>query len=157
MIFCAWLRCPRIADRAAEPVEPVPVEPVFGPRTGLPGVQVPTPFPDHQGAEPPHDVAVSLDELHGGVPGAEVVPPAAQQRVQIRDHLADVRPHAIPTGTGTDFLPEPLHRPLRGPAVQVVADDPLLLPQASRHAGTEMASEEVQPFPAFPEIYYLRL
>jgi hypothetical protein len=31
MGFLTWLRCPRIADSASEPVEPVPVEPVFGP------------------------------------------------------------------------------------------------------------------------------
>jgi len=41
--------------------------------------------------------------------------------------------------------------------VQVIADDPLLLPQATRHAGAEMAPEEVQPFPAFPEVDYFRL
>src|SRR6185437_5290603 len=91
------------------------------------------------------------------VPGAEVASPAAQQRVQVRDHLADIRSCAVLPGAGAYLLPEPLHRPLRGPPVQVVADDPLLLPQASRHAGEEMASEEVQSLPAFPEINYLRL
>src|SRR5258708_3547267 len=157
MIFLAWLRCLRIADRASEPVEPVPVEPVFCPRLGLTGVQVPTPFPDHQGAEPPHDVVIGLAELPGGIPGAEVVPPAAQQRVQVRDDLADVCSRAVAAGTGVNFVPEPLHRLLRGPAVQVVAHDALLRPQAPRHAGAEMASEEVQALPAVPEIDYLRL
>src|ERR1700752_1193584 len=98
---------------------------------------------DHQALQAPFDVPVDLPELDGGVPGAEVVPPAAQQRVQVRDHLADVRSDAVAAGAGVYFLPEPLHRPLRGPAVQVIADDPLLLPQASRHAGAEMTSEEV--------------
>ena len=37
MIFCAWLRCLRIADGAAEPVQAVPVEPFLGPRLGLSG------------------------------------------------------------------------------------------------------------------------
>src|SRR5258708_9551828 len=139
MIFLTWLRCLRIADRAAEPVEPVPVEPVLCPGLRLSGSQVPTPFLDHQATEPSHHVVVGLPELDGGVPGAEVVPPAAQQRGQVRDHLADISPCAVAPGAGVDFLPEPFHRLLRGPAVQVVADDPLLLPQAPRHAGAEMA------------------
>src|SRR5207244_1363206 len=77
MIFLAWLRCPRIADRAAEPVQAVPVEPLLGPRLGLPGSQVATPLLDHHAAEPPAHVVVGLAELGGGVPGAEVVAPAA--------------------------------------------------------------------------------
>jgi hypothetical protein len=76
MIFCAWLRCPRIADGAAEPVQAVPVEPFFCPCPGLASVQVPAPLGDHQAAEAEHDVNVGLAELAGGVPGAEVVAPA---------------------------------------------------------------------------------
>ena len=66
-------------------------------------------------------------------------------------------PDAVTAGAGVDFVPEPFHRLLRGPAVQVIADDPLLLPQAPRHAGAEMAPEEVQSLPALPQVYYLRL
>src|SRR5487761_655325 len=131
MIFLAWLRCPRIADGAAEPVQAVPVEPVFCPGVGLPGVQVPAPFLDHEAAEPVHDVVVGLAELDGSVPGAEVVPPAAQDRVQVRDHLADVLPRAVSAGAVPDLLPEPLHSPLGRPPVQVVAPDAPLLPDPS--------------------------
>ncbi len=41
--------------------------------------------------------------------------------------------------------------------MQVVADDPPLLPQPTRYAGAEMASEEVQSLPALPEVRHLRL
>src|SRR5258708_7640487 len=155
MIFLTWLRCPRIADGAPEPVQAVPVEPVFRPRLGLTGPQVPAPLLDHQGAEPPHDVVVGLAELIGGVPGAEVVTPAAQDRIEVRDHVADVGPGAVPAGPVPDFRPEPLHRPLRGPAVQVVADDPLLLPQPPCHARPEMPSEDIHSSPALPPLPYL--
>jgi hypothetical protein len=37
MIFCAWLRCLRVADGAAQTVQAVPVEPLFGPLIGLSG------------------------------------------------------------------------------------------------------------------------
>src|ERR1700734_283391 len=107
MIFFTLFRCLRIADRAAEPVEPVPVEPVLCPRVSLPGVQVPAPLLDHEASEPLPDVVVGLAELRGGVPGAEVVPPAAQQRVQVRDHHADVVPCAVAAGAGADLVPEP--------------------------------------------------
>src|SRR5262244_18474 len=63
MIFLAWLRCLRIADGAAEPVEPVPVEPFLCPRVRLSGVQVPAPLLDHEATEPPHDVGVGMAEF----------------------------------------------------------------------------------------------
>src|SRR6516165_6407413 len=151
MISLAWLRCLRIADGAAEPVQAVPVEPLFCPRLGLARVQVPAPLLDHQGAQPPHHVVVGLAELVSGVPGAEVVAPAAQDGVEVRDHLADVPSGAVAAGAVPDLAPEPFHRPLRGPAVQVVADDPLLVPQPPRHAGAKMAAGEIQPLPAGPE------
>src|ERR1022692_4256340 len=90
MIFLTWLRCLRIADGATQAVQAVPVEPVLGPRLGLSGSQVPAPLLDHQSAEPEHHVLVGLAELDGGVPGAEVVAPAAQDRIQVRDHIADI-------------------------------------------------------------------
>jgi hypothetical protein len=44
-----------------------------------------------------------------------------------------------------------------GQRVQVAARNVLLPPQAPRHAGAEMVPEEVQPFPASPEVNYLGL
>src|SRR6266702_7346845 len=114
MIFLTWLRCLRIADGTAEPVQALSLEPLACPPVSLPGAQVPAPLLHHQALEPPRHMPVDLNELVSGVPGAEVVAPAAQQRVQVRDHLADIlRPCAVAPGTGTDLLPEPFHRQLR--------------------------------------------
>ena len=89
MIFLAWLRCLRKADGASQAIQAVPAEPPLVPLPGLPSVQVAAPLLDHQAAEPPDHVSVGLAELGVGVPGAEVAAPAAQDRVQIRDHLTD--------------------------------------------------------------------
>src|SRR6185503_16465940 len=75
MIFCAWLRSLRVADGAAKSVQAVPVKPLFGPLTGLPGTQVPAPLLDHQAEEPPHHIPVDLTEFDPGVAGAKVVAP----------------------------------------------------------------------------------
>src|SRR5215471_18896161 len=90
MVFLAWLRCLRIADGAAQAVQAVPVEPFLCPRLGLPGVQVAAPLFDHQAVEPHDHIPVGLAELGGGIAGAEVVAPAAQDRVEVRDHVADI-------------------------------------------------------------------
>src|SRR6266700_2855757 len=97
------------------------VKPFLSPRVGLSGPQVPAPLADHQPEEPPHYVAVGLAELVTSVPGAEVVAPAAQNGVQVRDHVADVRSRAVSASPDPDLVPEPVHRPLRRPPVQVVA------------------------------------
>src|ERR1700728_835646 len=158
MIFLTWLRCLRVADGAGELVQAEPVQPFLCPLADLSGAQVPAAFLDQKTFQAPRDVPVDLAELGGGVPGAEVVAPAAQQRVDIRDHFADVfHPHAVAAGSGPDLVPEPLHRLLRGPAVQVVADDPLLLPQPPRHAGVKVTAEEIQTLPASCEVHNLRL
>src|SRR5208283_1567939 len=134
-----------------------PVEPLFCPRLSLSAPEVTAPLFDHQAAEPEYYVVVGLAEFIGGVPGAEVVAPAAQQRIQVRDHLTDVlHSDAVAAGAVPDLGPEPFHRLLRGPAVQVVAHDPLLFPQPPRHAGVKMAAEKVQALPALPEVHYFR-
>src|SRR5437879_13716613 len=98
MIFLAWLRCLRIADRASQAMQAVPVEPLLGPPISLTSVQVPASLVDHQGAKPLVHVAVDLAELGGGVPGSEVVAPAAQDRIQVRDHVADIRSRPAAVG-----------------------------------------------------------
>src|SRR5260370_40741279 len=108
MIFLAWLRCLRIADGATQAIQAVPVEPLLGPLIGLSGTQVATPLPAHQVTEPSHHVPVDLAELYGGVPGSKVIAPAAQDRIQIRDHVADVRsrpaPHCLAWRVDEDFV-----------------------------------------------------
>jgi hypothetical protein len=69
MIFLTWLRCLRVADGAAEPVRAVLVEPLFRPRPGPPGSQVPARFLIIRLGEPVYHVAVGLADFGGGVPG----------------------------------------------------------------------------------------
>src|SRR5262249_29982198 len=77
MIFVTWLRSLRVADGAAESVQAVPVEPLFGPLTSLSGTQVAAPLHHHQAEQTPRDVAVDLKELDGGVASTKVSAPAA--------------------------------------------------------------------------------
>jgi len=76
MMFVAWLRCLRVADGGAEPVQAVSFQPVACPLLGLAGPQVPAALADQDAREVPCDVPVGLDELAGSVAGAEVVAPA---------------------------------------------------------------------------------
>src|SRR6185503_2296057 len=98
MIFCAWLRYLRVADGAAKSVQAVPVEPLLGPLIGVPATEVAAPLLNHQAEQPPRDVFVDLAELVGGVAGAKVVAPAAQDRIQYRDHVADVDSDPVAPG-----------------------------------------------------------
>src|SRR6185437_15554128 len=110
------------------------------PLTRLPGVEVTAPLLDLEPEQPRHNITVNLTELLGGVAGAEVVSPTAQDWVEILDHPLDAGSCPVDTGAVPNFLPKPLHRPLRRPPVQVVADPPLLLPQPPRHARSEVTS-----------------
>src|SRR2546428_10743775 len=103
----------------------------------------------HQATEPTLDVAVDVDELDGGVPGAKVVAPAAQDRIELRDHIADVRSGAVAAGERPDPLAHLSHRILRGPALKVVAAD-AALQQAARHTSGENAARGGKTPPAGP-------
>ena len=83
MIFWTWLCSLRVTDGAAKSVQAVPVKPLFGPLSGLSGTQVAAPLLDQKPLQPPRDVPVDLAELVGGVAGAKVVAPAAQDRIQM--------------------------------------------------------------------------
>jgi hypothetical protein len=50
--------------------------------------------------KPPDHVAIDLLELVGGVAGAKVVAPAAQDRIQRRDHVADIDSEPIAAAAG---------------------------------------------------------
>src|SRR4051812_5525192 len=157
MVFLTWLRGPWIADGASEPVQAPLVEPALSPLVGLSGMQVAAPLLHKQAPQPAHHIAVDLTELRGGVPGAEVVSPTAQDRVQVLDQPFDWNACTVATGAVPDFPTKPLHRPLRGPPVQVVAHDAFLFPQPTRHAGMEVTSKKVETLPAFPKINDPRL
>src|SRR5829696_6882079 len=79
MIFLTWLRRLRVADRAAKPMQAVPVEPLLSPRPSLTTAEIAT----------------------------TVVAPATQDRVDLLDDEANVpHPDTIATGPVPDLGPE---------------------------------------------------
>src|SRR4029077_19990707 len=157
MIFCAWLRCLRVADGAAKSVQAVPVEPLLGPLIGVPATEVAAPLLNHQAEQPPRDVFVDLSELVSGVAGAKVVAPAAQDRIQYRDQIADVSSDPVAPGEVADLDPYPGHSRLAGPAVQVITHDAALFPQPPRHARPEMTTQKIQAAASLAQVDDLRL
>src|SRR5712692_7512774 len=152
-IHVAALRSLRIADGPAQAIEPVALEEVARPEPGLTGAQVPAFAPDEKGAEPGPDVSVDLVELASGVPGAEVVAPTAQQRVQVADDDPDVlHTVAIAAGQLLHALPDALHAARRGPALEEIAPLALSLPDLSAHALAQMATEEVEAFASIAQL-----
>src|SRR5262249_43351672 len=122
------LRGPGVANGSHQLEQSLLMQPCARPEIGLSRAKVAALALDEQALEPPFDVAVDLSELLGGVPGPEVVAPSAQDRVQFRDHLADVLDPAATATIGLDFDlgSNALHRAQRWPAVQVVATDAAL-------------------------------
>src|SRR6516164_203309 len=112
MIFWTWLRRLWVADGATKPVQAVPVEPLCGPLIGLSSTQVAAPLFDHQAEQPPHHIPVDLGELIGGVAGAKVVTPPAQDWIQVRDHITDIQADAVTAGAVTDLGPPRRARPV---------------------------------------------
>src|SRR5487761_1234671 len=113
--------------------------------------------PDKEATKPPPCVRVQLIELACGVAGTEVVSPAAQDRVQVRDQHPDIL-YSVAVGTGQFLHPlaYPLHASSRRPALQVVATR-AALQQTARNSGMEVATEEIETFPAFSEVHDPRL
>jgi len=70
--------------------------------------------------------------------------PIPKEQVEPMNHGLQLHPDLASAGHGLDPGPGTLHGPLGRPAVEVVADDPLLLPELAGHAGMEMAPEEVK-------------
>src|SRR5512142_721860 len=147
--FRRWAPAPGVTPRRRQPATRLPGNYLDGTLTHWQRRACGHMRSNHRAHRPPIPSRVPSGHATGA--------PSAQQRVDIRDHLTDVRSGTVAAGPVPDLVPEPFHRPLRGPAVQVVADDPLLFPQPPGHAGVKMAAEEVQSFPAFPEVYYFRL
>ena len=124
----------------------------------LPGAQVAAALLDHQAAEPPHHVVVDLAELawRRSRCGSSC-PSRAGRDSGPRSPRGRPDPTRLRPVRSSDLLPEPLHRPLRRPAVQVIAADPALLPQPTRHPSAEVAAEEVEALPALTEVDHPRL
>src|SRR5207253_1546642 len=118
--FRRWAPAPGVTPRRRQPATRLPGDYLDGTSTRWRRRACGHTRSDHRAHRPPNRSRVPS--------GHAVATPAAQQRVEVRDHVADIPPCAVAAGLGMNLLPEPLHGLLRGPAVQVVADDPLLLP-----------------------------
>src|SRR5438093_2708478 len=107
----------------------------------------------HEAVEPLPHVRVHPVELARSIPRAEVVAPAAQDRVQ----FADQDPHilyAVPIASGAFLhtLPHSLHAALSGPALEEVDAMALLLPDHPTHPLVQVAAEEVEPLSSTAQV-----
>src|SRR2546427_1363814 len=103
----------------------------------------------HEAKEASPHVLVHPVELLCGIPGAEVVAPPAQDRVQVADQHPHIL-HSVPVSSGEllHALPSPLHASRRGPPLEEVDAMALLLPDRSAHALVQVATEKVEPLPS---------
>src|SRR4029077_11257406 len=112
------------------------MEVVARPSFDLAGPQVSTFAFNTQGSKTLPDVAVDVEELVRRIARAEVVPPSAQHRIDMGDHLANVIMTPCSWSQLLHALPDSLHAALRWPSLEEVHAPALLLPDWS-----------TQPFP----------
>src|SRR5436190_1981795 len=138
-------------------MEPEGFEVLARPANHLSRLEVATFAFDQETAQTIDHVRVEVVELLVGVPGAEVLAPTPDDRIEIGDHLADVRVASPPRGLLPHALPNALHRALRRPAMKEVELLLLSFPYPSAHSLVQMAAEEVEAFFAIEELHLLRL
>jgi hypothetical protein len=115
-----------------------------GPLGGLTGAKLATVALDEQTLQAPVRIVIDLPKLDGGVPGAEVRAPAPEHRVHLRDSVAQV---PMTPGAGREPLhplSNPLHRALRGPALEVVHPLVSLLPDGPAHTFAQVTTEKIE-------------
>ena len=125
---------------------------VARPACGLTGSEVATRFLMSKTSEAPRHVTVKGDELIGRIPSAEIVGPAPEELVESCDDDRQLLSDLASSGESLDLGSGTLHGPHRGPAMEVVADIPLLLPELAGHAGMKVAPEEIKTLLAFSEV-----
>src|ERR671925_366503 len=107
-----------MADGPDESVEPeVCREACRRPFAQAEGTTIPTAYVTQQPDQPPVHVAIHLLKLPGGVPRAEVVPPAPEDRIEDIHDLPNVL-HPRPAAAVRqlpDSCTDALHRPRRRP------------------------------------------
>src|SRR5436190_21671660 len=133
-------------------------EVVAGPAVDLARPQVPTLALHHEAAKSVHDVAIQPVELACGIPGAEVVTPAAQDRVQLADQDPRVL-HPVPVASSAllHALLHALHAALRRPPLEEVDATALPLPDEPAHALVQVAAEKVEALPSTAQVDLPRL
>ena len=86
------------------------------------------------------------------LPGAEVLRPAAEHRIHLRNDHAEVRVTPRPAGQGPDPRPHPRHRAWRRPPLQKEDASPRPLPHGAAHALAQVTPEEVKPLASAREV-----
>ena len=147
----------RIAHRSAEAMEPELVEVVARPALPLARPEVTSLALHAQTSETSPHVRVELVEALRGVPRAEVVPPPAQERVQVADDVAEIRVTSRPRGQLLHTLPDALHRARRRPALEEVEALALLLQELAAQPLVQVAAEEIEALFAIVELDSPRL
>ena len=151
------MRRPRILNRAAQAKEPQGLEEGASPRRGPAGGQTGSRALEKQPTESAFDVLVDGREVVRRIARAEVLSPAAEHRIEVRHHEAEVR---VAPGAGRQVShagAHPRHRTLRGPPLEIVDTLPCPLPDGPAHALAQVTSEEVKPVAAAREVDRPRL
>src|SRR5258705_8610796 len=128
------------------------MEVVACPSFDLAWPQVPTFAFDTQRTKTLPDVSVDIEELVRRIAGAEVVPPSAQHRIDMSDHLANVIMTPCSWSQLLHALPDSLHAALRWPSLEKVHASALLLPDWSTKPLPQVATKKVEPLFAPREI-----
>src|SRR5262245_53760355 len=115
------MRPPGVLDRSAQAHQTVLLEEGARPTRKVAVAKGPPAALHEEAVEAVFDVAVESVESLGGVAGAEVVRPAAQDRVEVTDEHAHILdPVPVATGQLLHALPDPLHAALRRPSLEEV-------------------------------------
>src|SRR3989304_888714 len=130
-------------------MQPMAPEEVAVPVRRLACTQVATLALLHEAHEPAPHVRVELVELLRGVPGAEVVAPAAQHQVQVGDDDSHVL-HSVSVATGhlLHARAHPLHVACRRTTLEEEDPTTFPLPDRPRHALAQVAPEKVEALDA---------
>src|SRR3990172_457650 len=137
----------RVADSPAQSVQPLGLVLLPRPAEVFTGLDVAPEDPLPALVQPANDIPVELEEFPSSVPGAKVVAPASEQGIEVVDDAPDVLdPARPPVGPLLHLGPHPLHASLRGPPLEVVAANPLFLPQLPRHPPVPGTAKEIEAF-----------
>src|SRR4051812_25258110 len=147
----------RILHGATQAMEAEVVEEVARPLRRLARRQLTPRALDAQAAEPLVDVRVDLLEVASGVPGAEVSPPSTEDRVEVCDHLAEIRVASPSWRHAPHLFSHPLHRAPTRPAMQEVHSLSRALPDLAAQALVQVTAEEVEALLSVVELDSPRL
>ena len=136
---------PRILNRAAQANEPEGLEEGTRPRHRPPRGQTRPRALEEQPAESAFDVLVEVGEMVRRITRAKVLPPAAEHRIQLRDHEAEVRVTPGARRQVTHAGAHSRHRTLRRTPLEVEDALPRPLPDRPAHALAQVAPQEVKP------------